>query len=534
MRPRPLRASLLFVADGADIAVGFDMRAVASAVDFDPDRTRVEGNGAAPATSRLPQVEALGRGSLLAGKYRLEQLLGEGGMGFVWSAYNVELELPVAIKLLRAGPRKAALTQRFRLEAKAAARLVHPSIVRVLDIATTGDGDPFIVMELLTGESLAKLLTRGRLSGARAVQLLLPIAEALVLAHAKGIVHRDLKPDNVLLSEDGEQLQPKLLDFGIAKLAYRAALTEKLTTKGTLIGSPHYMSPEQARGEEVDYRSDIWSFSVMLYEAVAGAAPFRGADKRALVGAILDCEPAAFPAEAGVDAQLAQLIRWGLEKDRARRPASMRALGRALSQWLLESGVAEDACGAPLAAKWNARTLTPSPYPPPSLTVATGSDPDSDASMLLSPAPNQPNAGQAETQPELATTELVPNRRRYWGLLVAASILLVGSGGIFFAAGRDRGPRATARLATTDGRAPELPAAPMPPFVLAASPVPAALESGLPPEPGLDADSSSQTGSALVELPEVAPSSTTALPVATPKSQPDARRRATLQRLPFH
>ncbi|HYP86562.1 MAG TPA: serine/threonine-protein kinase, partial [Polyangiaceae bacterium] len=139
------------------------------------------------------------RGALLGGKYRLEALLGEGGMACVWRAYNEALELPVALKLLRAGPANLRLPQRLRLEARAAARLVHPSIVRVFDVGAADDGQPFIVMELLSGKNLANELGGGRLGGLRAVQLLLPIAEALTVAHAEGIVHRDLKPENVFL-----------------------------------------------------------------------------------------------------------------------------------------------------------------------------------------------------------------------------------------------------------------------------------------------------------------------------------------------
>src|SRR6188768_1950135 len=235
------------------------MRPPPSMQEPDPERTRAEEG--APATAR--QAGRWRPGAILAGKYRLEMLLGEGGMACVWSAYHLELELPVALKLLRAGPKNEKIAKRLRLEARAAARLAHPSIVRVFDVAVTDDGDPFIVMELLSGESLAQLLARERLSSTRVVQLLLPIAEALAIAHANHVVHRDLKPGNIFLSNEGAELQPKLLDFGIAKLEYTSLV--KLTDKGTVLGSPHYMSPEQVRGEEVDYRSDIWSFCVVLY-----------------------------------------------------------------------------------------------------------------------------------------------------------------------------------------------------------------------------------------------------------------------------
>ena len=360
---------------------------------FDPERTRVEED--APKTALV--AGRLGRGSVLAGKYRLEMLLGEGGMACVWSAYHLELELPVAIKLLRAGPKNERLAKRLRLEARAAARLVHPSIVRVFDVAVAESGDPFIVMELLTGESLAAVIARERLSGVRTVQLLLPIAEALAVAHAKGIVHRDLKPDNVFLSKDGQDFQPKLLDFGIAKLEHAARV--KLTDKGTVLGSPNYMSPEQVRGDDVDYRSDVWSFCVVLYKALTGSVPFKGANTRAMMNAILQSEPAPLPAIAGVDPELWRLVLWGLSKDPARRPKCMRELGAQLAQWLFTQGVLDDACGAPLATKWLARAAEPG------LPRAKAS-----AVELKAPPSTQRSAR---------------SRRRRWALLTAAAVSLV-------------------------------------------------------------------------------------------------------------
>jgi serine/threonine-protein kinase len=351
---------------------------------MDPERTRLDEGGAL-------QEPVLKRGTVLAGKYRLELLLGEGGMGFVWSAYHLELQLPVAIKLLKSGTQGTRLAERLRREARAAAWLVHPSIVRVFDIGVTDIGDPFIVMELLTGETLARVLARGHLTSVKAVQLLLPVAEALVLAHTRGIVHRDLKPGNVFLSSDGQQLQPKLLDFGIAKLEHAPALLAKLTEKGTVLGSPSYMSPEQVRGDEVDYRSDIWSFCVVLYKAVTGATPFRGSDARAIMSAIVGGTPAPL---ACVDEQLARLIQWGLSKDPALRPISMRELGRELSQWLLAQGVSEDACGTPVGPRWLARG---------------------------GPSSQRPALSLAETRQE----RTVPMRRRHWALLTAASLLVV-------------------------------------------------------------------------------------------------------------
>lgn len=300
---------------------------------------------------------ALAAGSVIDDKYRLERLLGEGGMGEVWRAHHLQLDLPVAIKLLRAGTESTTLSRRLKIEARAAAQLVHPAIVRVFDVDTTESGDPFIVMELLSGENLSNLLDRGRLSGVSAVQIMLPIAEALALAHGKSIVHRDLKPHNVFMAQDGDRLQPKLLDFGIAKLISAPTLSGGLTDTGIPIGSPDYMSPEQARGiKDVDYRADIWSFSVVLYEAVTGDIPFRSNNYNALMRAIVENDPAPIVLDENLDQSLAELILWGLAKDRNERPGSIQELGRELARWLIDRGVKEDVCGSPLGPRWITRT----------------------------------------------------------------------------------------------------------------------------------------------------------------------------------
>jgi serine/threonine-protein kinase len=289
---------------------------------------------------------------VLRGKYRLEQLIGEGGMGAVWRAHHLQLDLAVAVKLLRENSNEPALSARMKVEAQAAARLAHPAIVRVFDIDSTEGGAPYIVMELLEGESLADVLDRGPMPAVKAVQALLPIAEALVLAHEKGIFHRDLKPPNIMLTPHGEHVQPKLLDFGIAKLTTSPLPSGSLTETGIAIGSPDYMSPEQARGSsDVDYRADIWQLCVVLYEALTNQVPFQGDNYNALMRAIVEDEPQPLPLDGQVDERLAELVAWGLAKKREDRPDSVRTLGQALAAWLLARGVSEDASGRAIA-KW--------------------------------------------------------------------------------------------------------------------------------------------------------------------------------------
>jgi serine/threonine protein kinase len=299
-------------------------------------------------------------GATLSGKYRLDAVLGEGGMGAVWRASNLHLDLPVAIKLIRADLDRGALRARLQLEARSAAKLGHPAIVRVFDVGETEYGDPFIVMELLHGETLAEMLASGRLSAARAVQLLLPIVDALTVAHARGIVHRDLKPDNLLIAAEDQRVQPKILDFGIAKFAALREDEQRLTEAGTVVGSPIYMSPEQARGrDDVDYRTDIWSLCVVLYESITGKTPFAGSNYNALLRAIVEDEPTPVFEHAAGDAQLWEIVKKGLSKDRLDRQRSMAELGRGLATWLLSHGTTEDVCGTSLEAKWGSRVSDP-------------------------------------------------------------------------------------------------------------------------------------------------------------------------------
>jgi serine/threonine-protein kinase len=314
-----------------------------------------ERTAASPARSPAPDPTN-GRyrsGSILCGKYRLDALVGEGAMGAVWRATNLVLESPVAIKLIHAELDGGEFRERLQLEARAAAGLGHPAIVRVFDVGETDLGDPFIVMELLEGVTLAQMLKRGRLPATRAVQIVLPIVDALAAMHARGVVHRDLKPDNLLVSSEDQRVQPKVLDFGVAKLNTPRGQDFKFDDGGRLVGSPEYMSPEQwSACGDIDYRTDIWSICVVLYEAVTGETPFGAPNNAALLRAIVEKEPASLTELTGGDERLWEILRVGLAKDRLARHESMSHLGRALAAWLLGKGVHEDVCGASLESKW--------------------------------------------------------------------------------------------------------------------------------------------------------------------------------------
>jgi serine/threonine protein kinase len=296
------------------------------------------------------------RGDVIGGKYGLVRLLGEGGMGSVWVAENMALKANVALKLIRADVAESSANERFLSEARLAARLQHAAIVRVFDFGKTEQDEPFIVMELLEGETLGQRLGRvGAIDPMELCQILLPIIDALHSAHGHGVIHRDLKPDNVFVAKtDGGGVQPKLLDFGIAKLRGESAFhTTKLTQAGTLIGSPDYMSPEQARGEtDLDPRSDVWALCVLAYECLVGKPPFHGDNYNALLWAIIHDEPVPITVFQAGDAALWRILKTGFAKDRNVRWESARKLGEALAAWLESHGVVEDVCNRSLNASW--------------------------------------------------------------------------------------------------------------------------------------------------------------------------------------
>jgi TolB-like protein/Flp pilus assembly protein TadD len=261
--------------------------------------------------------------------YRLVEKIGEGGMGVVWKALDTELNRHVALKILppelTADPERRL---RFKREAQAAAALSHPSIAVIHEVGEH-EGTPFIVMEFLEGKSLRNHLHDRPLPLKEWLSLAVPVAEGLAHAHKHGIVHRDLKPDNVMITDEG---QVKLLDFGLAKLleereerqrsqlSQADTLSEELTREGMLIGTPAYMSPEQARGDAVDARSDTFSFGATLYEMVTGRMAFRGPTPMDTLSAILREQP--LPAaefNADVPSELQRILGKCLEKNPANR-----------------------------------------------------------------------------------------------------------------------------------------------------------------------------------------------------------------------
>lgn len=340
-----------------------------------------------PLSSREASGARYLQGDIIDGKYRLIRPIGEGGMGVVWLGHNVVLNVDVAVKLIHTvGGNTSVLAKRFLQEARTAAQLAHPAICRVFDYGQTHLGDPFIVSEFLEGETLAdRIDNEGRLPGPLAVQTILPVVGGLAVAHATGIVHRDVKSENIFLARDlTGRVQPKLLDFGVARFVHDDS---KITVEGCLLGTPDYMSPEQARGETgCDFRTDIWSLCVVLYELLTARTPFLGENYNAVMWSILHDEIKPVTQFGAGNSSLWKLIEQGLRKDPLERWGSMRELGRALASWLYERGAREDLCGASLRATWlevtSSRELS-EPLPatssfPPSETVEAATSHGSD------------------------------------------------------------------------------------------------------------------------------------------------------------
>jgi serine/threonine protein kinase len=230
-----------------------------------------------------PPSSAKGRAALVAGKYEVLRLIGRGGMGSVWEGRHVSLGTRVAIKFVdaeHAGNEEAR--SRFVTEARAAAAIQSKHAIQIFDHGLADDGRPYIVMELLLGEPLdARIERQGRLSLAETARILGQVCRALIRAHEAGIIHRDLKPENIFLvrSPEDEDEAAKVLDFGIAKIrvAFEGSDPTSSTQTGAVLGTPYYMSPEQARGfRTIDHRTDLWSLGVIAYKCVTGVLPFEG------------------------------------------------------------------------------------------------------------------------------------------------------------------------------------------------------------------------------------------------------------------
>ncbi|HET6744239.1 MAG TPA: protein kinase, partial [Candidatus Limnocylindria bacterium] len=300
-------------------------------------------------------------GRLIGGRYRLIAPLGEGGMATIWRALDEQLDREVAVKLLREQyGSDPGFANRFRHEARAAGSLSHPNIVPVYDYGTDTDGAQFIVMQLVEGDDLATILReRGNLDTDEAVRIALGVAAALEAAHRRGLVHRDVKPGNILLTDDGDV---KVTDFGIA----RAVAETSMTVTGTTLGSVHYFSPEQARGDEVTGASDVYALGIVLYEMLTGRRPFEGDSAAGVALKRLSEDPPPPSTYRPVPSGLSAIVMRALQREPRDRFPDAGSFAEALRVWQQDpaAGAAAAAAGAGAAGVAAAAESPPPPAAP--------------------------------------------------------------------------------------------------------------------------------------------------------------------------
>jgi serine/threonine-protein kinase len=299
----------------------------------------------------------------ILGSYRITQPLGQGAMGVVYLAEHVKLGRRVALKVLRSElADDSTLVSRFFGEAKAVNQIAHENIVEVTDFVEDGEGHAYYIMELLRGQTLGEVLaTEGALWPRRAVGIAVQICNAMAAVHDAGIVHRDLKPENIFLVERAGRADfVKILDFGVAKLAEAEAGAVKKTASGTMLGTPQYMSPEQAAGRDVDRRTDIYSLGVILYELLTGRCPFEAKT----IGEVIVKHMSLAPPPPSRLMQLPRplpgpvvsVVMRCLEKPPAKRPQSMGELEAALRAAAVESGFPIETYSSALPRRRRLRT----------------------------------------------------------------------------------------------------------------------------------------------------------------------------------
>jgi serine/threonine-protein kinase len=388
-------------------------------------------------------------GRLIAGNFRIEQLIGQGAMGNVYRAEQLSLGKAVAVKVLH--PHLMAdekLVGRFKREAKSASRLNHPNSIQIIDSGQDQDGTLYIAMELLVGRDLAHVIRDDfPLSLPRIVRIMTQVMAALDEAHAQGVIHRDLKPSNIMLIERrGEKDFVKVCDFGIAKATTgEDDRQQMLTIQGLVCGTPEYMSPEQARAETLDGRADLYSAAVILYQLVTGDIPFRADSPMGIVSrhlAEVPVRPSARRPDLPIPKVLDELVLRGMEKDRSKRFASAVDFRAAL-----------EAVVSPTPGQYT-------PVPPSSIpTLAAGE---------TATIPPVPPAEKFGTTADL-TTRRSGQRSAVAGVLVAA--LLVGAGAAAFIVTRSAS-RVPALALPAPAPSPPPPTAAQVPVVAVAPPAP--------------------------------------------------------------
>ncbi len=352
--------------------------------------------------------------------YVIDGVLGKGGMGIVYSATHKMIGKRAAIKVLRMEVSQNPMhLQRFIQEARAVNAIGHPNIIDIFDFGQLPDGRAFHLMDLMTGESLRQRLRRGPLNPAEAANVIEAVASALMAAHDKGFVHRDLKPDNVyLIPVEGQWPEVKLLDFGLAKLMPEMGTAAFITKTGVMLGTPEYMSPEQARGESVDYRTDVYALGIVMYEILAGERPFptTGDAFSTLQYHAEEMPPSIGASVPDLLPEMIQLVDAMLKKDPYARPslAAVRTVIKRLRTTKLPThsiaGEHMSSYSNPNMSAISSHVLGASPVVPPQ-TVTARPKPPSDQLANVSSPYMQYSAHSMTPAPATAPSNMVPPSR---------------------------------------------------------------------------------------------------------------------------
>ena len=394
-------------------------------------------------------------GELIEGKYRITRLIGEGGMGAVYLGENIRISRRVAIKVLHAGlTEDRDVTQRFEREAQAAGRIGNDHILEVLDLGTLPNGEHYIVMEYLDGEPLTtRIKARGRVPALELAQLMRQVLVGLAAAHRAGITHRDLKPDNIFILREkaGKPDFCKIIDFGISKFSSLNNDGMRMTRTGMMMGTPYYMSPEQASGRiEADHRADLYAIGVIMFEAATGQVPFDATTfNQLLFKIVLDDVPRPEVLQPDLDPAFASLISKAMARDVNQRFQTAEDFIRAIDAWLKQG---------------KAVTV------PPSADPAAMSLLKQQPSVELTPEQKAGTGGSWAT----SQVEAIPGKKSNVGIFVAlGALLVVGSAGAVMAlrSGNKEAASTTTEPAASNeasaheaaaAKAPEHPAPPVP------------------------------------------------------------------------
>jgi serine/threonine-protein kinase len=482
--------------------------------------------------SALEDVGIWTEGSVIRGKYRILSKVGQGGMGAVYKALHLAFDELRALKVIVPEILHDQLfVRRFRQEAVITRKLQHPNAVRVDDIDEAEDGRPFIVMEFIQGKSLKKLIEEeGPLRVPRVCSIIKQVASALDAAHRLGMVHRDIKPDNIALIESPEGELVKVLDFGIAKMK-EARLGEAsgmtLTGMGMVIGTPQYISPEQAmgkRGDELDGRSDLYSLGVVMYEMLTADLPFKAETTMGMLLAHVQQPPRpilTLRPELQIPEPIVRLAMRLLEKDPAQRPPSAKAL--------IEEVEAAEKGNAPSGARWAKQPTevtsreeiraAPEAVPP---VPAKG---EADASSLV-PAPPplvQPQVVTPRTPVPVVLTAPQPEKQSRWGIWVGIAILLVGlGGGGWYILSRRSSSLSTTPVSTTSGQGggTSQQASSQPPAIEQNPPLPESPQGKTSGGQGIQSEAARTASETPASNVNIAPTGTAASAVAKPPAPP--------------